>query len=181
MNRHGSWWYLILISGSLLYAATSVHWRITTPPLRSRIIRASDRRLAPDLEFKGQNGEPILLSRFSGKTVLLNFWATWCKPCEVELPWLSALAQSFPKDRFALVGVAMDDDGWTKVQPYTDSHAITYEIVLGDKNVTDKLGGLSGLPTSLLIDADGKIAAVFRGAISQEVYQRSIIELMAQK
>ncbi len=122
-----------------------------------------DRKRAPDFTLKDADGRAVRLSDYRGKVVLLDFWATWCGPCKIEIPWFIDL-QRRNKDRgFEVLGVAMDDDGWESVKPFLAEHGVNYRIVLGNDQTAQTYGGVDALPTSFLIDQAGYIAAVHVG------------------
>jgi thiol-disulfide isomerase/thioredoxin len=77
---------------------------------------AKDRKTALDFALKDAKGAEVKLSGYKGKVVLLNFWATWCGPCKVEIPWFSEFEKKYQNRGFAALGVAMDDDDWTSVR-----------------------------------------------------------------
>jgi peroxiredoxin len=120
--------------------------------------QSSTRKLAPDFTLHDANGQSIKLSDYRGKVVLLNFWATWCGPCQIEIPWFIEFEQQFKSKGFEVVGVSMDEDGWKAVKPYIAERKINYRILLGDETVSQLYGGLDALPTTFLIDRDGKFA-----------------------
>lgn len=124
---------------------------------------AGDRKAAPDFALKDANGSTVRLSDYKGKVVLLDFWATWCGPCKIEIPWFMEFEQQLKDRGFAVLGVSMDEGGWDEVKPYIEQHKINYRILLGDDSVEQAYGGLDALPTTLLIDRSGKIAAVHVG------------------
>ena len=115
-------------------------------------------RHEPDVTFKDLQGKDVPLSGLKGKVVVINFWATWCEPCRVEIPWMIGFQQKYADKGFTLLGVAMDDEGKSVVEPYVqktqfdvDGKQMTmnYPIVLGNDDLSVKFGGLLGLPTSI--------------------------------
>src|SRR6201984_3188689 len=97
--------------------------------------------VAPDLTLKDLNGADVSLSDYKGKVVLLNFWATWCEPCRVEIPWLIDMQQKYSARGFTIIGVAMDEEGKSEVAPYVAKERfnvngqplpMSYPIVLGN-------------------------------------------------
>jgi cytochrome c biogenesis protein CcmG/thiol:disulfide interchange protein DsbE len=100
----------------------------------------------------------VKLSDYRGKVVLLNFWATWCGPCALEIPWFIEFEQQYKAKGFAVLGVSMDDDGWKVVKPYISEHKLNYRVLLGNDTVSQLYGGLDALPTTYIIDKAGKVA-----------------------
>lgn len=142
---------------------------------------ASKRNPAPDFEVKDANGQAFHLADYKGKVVLLNFWATWCGPCKVEIPWFIEFEKNYKDRGFAVVGVSLDDDGWDAVKPYIESRKMNYRVALGSMQIERLYGGGEGiqsLPTSFVIDRDGKIADVHVGLISRNDYQNELEELL---
>lgn len=122
-----------------------------------------DRKLAPDFSLKDSNGKPVKLSDFRGKVVVLDFWATWCGPCKVEIPWFIDFEKEFKDKGFAVLGVSMDEEGWEAVRPYMQERGINYRVMVGNDQVGSLYGGLDSLPTTFLIDREGRIAKVHIG------------------
>jgi cytochrome c biogenesis protein CcmG/thiol:disulfide interchange protein DsbE len=142
---------------------------------------------APDVTFKDLQGNDVKLASLKGKVVVVNFWATWCEPCQTEIPWLIAFQQKYADKGFTLLGVAMDEEGKSVVDPYVqktqftvDGHSMlmNYPIVLGDDDLASKFGGLLGLPTSLVISRDGKIAKRYIGIVSEADLDKEIQGLL---
>lgn len=123
----------------------------------------SSRKPAPDFTLKDANGAAAKLSDYKGKVVLLDFWATWCGPCKIEIPWFMEFEQTFKDRGFAVVGVSMDEDGWDAVKPYVQARKVNYRVLLGNDQVGELYGGVNSLPTTFLIDRSGRIAKVHIG------------------
>jgi thiol-disulfide isomerase/thioredoxin len=113
----------------------------------------------------GLDGMDATIAQYKGKVVLVNFWATWCQPCRVEIPWLIEFNQRYGPKGLVILGVSMDDGGKKVVEPFVKNQVfqvnghpgtMDYKIVLGNDNVADKFGGLLGLPTSFLYARDGR-------------------------
>jgi peroxiredoxin len=122
-----------------------------------------ERPVAPDFALKDADGKTVHLSDYKGKVVRLDFWATWCGPCKVEIPWFMEFEQQFKDKGFAVLGVSMDDDGWSAIKPYVQQLKINYRIVLGTDQVGDSYGGVDAMPTTFLIDRQGRIASTHVG------------------
>lgn len=140
----------------------------------------AERKRAPEFALKDADGRTVRLSDYRGKVVLLNFWATWCGPCKIEIPWFNEFQQQHRERGLVVLGISMDEEGWDVIKPFVTALKVNYRILLGDETVADLYGGVSSLPTSFLIDRQGKIASVHVGLVSKSVYEREIEELLAQ-
>lgn len=134
---------------------------------------------APDFTLTDATGATVKLSDQKGKVVLLNFWATWCGPCKVEIPWFMSFQQQYKDRNFTVLGVAFDDDGWTAVKPYIAEHKINYRVLVGNDALDKAYGGVESLPTTFLIGRDGRIASKHVGLVSKATYQEEISRLLA--
>jgi peroxiredoxin len=133
----------------------------------------------PSFNLKDGSGQVVRPADYKGKVVLLDFWATWCGPCKVEIPWFIDFERQFKDQGFAVVGVSMDEDGWNAIKPYAKSMQMNYRILLGNDDVSTAYGGLDALPTTLLIDRQGKIAAVHEGVtMGKEEFKNAIVQLL---
>ncbi len=139
----------------------------------------SQRKAAPDFSLKDANGKTVQLSDYRGKVVLLNFWATWCGPCKLEIPWFVEFERKHKDQGFAVVGISMDDDGWDAVRPFISQMGVNYRVLVGNDEVAQNYGGVDSLPTTFLIDRAGKIAAVHIGLVSKSSYEKDLEELFA--
>ena len=146
--------------------------------MAAAVKKEKDRRIAPDFTLKDAMGRPVKLSDYKGKVVLLNFWATWCGPCKIEIPWFIEFEQTFKDKGFAVLGVSMDEEGWDIVKPYLERSKINYRVLIGDDMTAQNYGGVDSLPTSFLLDKEGRIAATHIGLVSKSVYQNDINTLL---
>jgi len=133
---------------------------------------------APDFNLKDINGKPVKLSDFKGKVVLLNFWATWCGPCKLEIPWFMEFEKEFKDKGLVVIGLAMDDEGWEVVKPYIEEKKINYRIAVADEATANAYGGVESLPTTFIIDREGRKASVHVGLVSKSDYRNDIVQLL---
>ena len=137
-----------------------------------------ERHDAPDFALKDADGKVVHLSDYKGKVVLLDFWATWCGPCKIEIPWFMDL-QRKNKDRgFEVLGVSMDEEGWEVVKPFLADLGVNYRVVIGTDAAAQAYGGVDALPTTFLIDRAGKIAAVHVGLASRKDFVDGVEQLL---
>jgi cytochrome c biogenesis protein CcmG/thiol:disulfide interchange protein DsbE len=113
--------------------------------------------------------------------VLLDFWATWCTGCKEEMPWYVEFADKYKKTGLAVVGIAMDDEGWSVVKPFlAEKMKLNYPVVTGDNAMTKQFGGIKQLPVTLLIDRQGNIAYSHVGVVDKAKFESEIQELLAR-
>jgi cytochrome c biogenesis protein CcmG/thiol:disulfide interchange protein DsbE len=149
-----------------------------TQPSKPVVRDENQRKHAPDFALKDANGKLVHLADYKGKVVLLDFWATWCGPCKVEIPWFMDFQRKYKDRGFEVLGVSMDDDGWKAINPYVAMEKINYRVVLGDDTTGDLYGGLEALPTTFVIDRDGRIASVHVGLVNKKDFQDAIEKLL---
>src|SRR5438128_6377752 len=110
---------------------------------------------APGFELETLDGKTVKLADFRGKAVLVNFWATWCGPCKIEMPWLVELQKEYGPQGFQIVGVAMDDASTEEIAKFAQQMGVNYAVLLGKEAVGQSYSGVGVLPTTFFIDRDG--------------------------
>jgi len=177
---------LVIIAVVAVIAATYLADRATRQPkngVAKVTLSNAAAKPAPDVTLKDLDGKDLSLAQYKGKVVLVNFWATWCEPCQVEIPWLIEMQQKYAARGFTVLGIAMDEEGASVVTPWVKKERfdvngsksqMNYPIVIGDDAAADKFGGLLGYPTSVLINRDGKVVKRITGIISYDEISKSI-------
>jgi len=112
---------------------------------------------APDFSLESLDGKSLRLSDLKGKAVLLNFWATWCSPCKIEMPWFVDLQRQYGPQGLQIVGVAMDDASKEDIAKFAKDMGVNYPILIGKESVGDLYGGVPALPETFFIGRNGKI------------------------
>jgi cytochrome c biogenesis protein CcmG/thiol:disulfide interchange protein DsbE len=148
--------------------------------VRVSVIPQNARKLAPDFVLNDASGRPVQLASFKGKIVLLNFWATWCGGCKVEIPWFIDFQRTYSKRGFQVLGVSFDDDGWKLVRPYIAAKHVNYPVTIGNSHLAALYGGVQALPVSYIIDKAGRIASTHLGVVSKSDYQAEIEKLLTE-
>src|SRR6266849_7525294 len=142
---------------------------------------------APTVTLKELNDKDVTLQQYKGEVVLVNFWATWCEPCKVEIPWMIEFQKKYSGRGFTILGVSMDEDGKKAVQPFLDKErfdvngqqeAMNYPIVFGNDSIAGKFGGVMGLPTSMLFTRDGKKVRTIAGLVNHDDLSKVIEGLL---
>ena len=128
--------------------------------------------------LKDMNGVDVKLASFKGKVILINFWATWCPPCQKEIPDLVDLQQQYSKD-LVVLGISIDDP-LEKLKPYATAKHVNYPMLMGKdrQDVEDAYGPFFGIPVSVFIDRDGKIWKRHSGAATREQFESEIKALL---
>jgi peroxiredoxin len=134
---------------------------------------------APAFDLATLDGRRVKLSDYRGKAVLLNFWATWCSPCKVEMPWFVDLQKKYGNDGLVILGVAMDDSEPPKIAQFANEMGVNYPVLLGTDKVSEDYGNVEFLPTSFYIDRDGKIVGKGTGLLGRGEIEENIRKALA--
>jgi peroxiredoxin len=132
---------------------------------------------APDFLVKDIRGNTFRLSDLKGKVVVLDFWATWCGHCQEEIPWFIDIYNRYKAQGLEVVGVSMDEETEV-VKPFAERYRMNYHVVLGNDSVAGLFGGIYGLPTTFIIDRDGKIRGKHMGLVKRSTIEESVQKLL---
>jgi thiol-disulfide isomerase/thioredoxin len=140
-------------------------------------------KVAPDFSLVTLDGKPAKLSDFRGKAVLLNFWATWCEPCKIEMPWFVDFQKQYGPQGLQIVGVAMDDADTKDIAKFAQDMHVDYPILVGKdderESIANAYGGVQFLPETLYLDRDGKILNKMFGLVNRSEIEDNIKKAMA--
>ena len=134
---------------------------------------------APDFTLQSIHGETIRLSDFRGKAVLLNFWATWCAPCRIEMPWFVEMQDRYAAEGLQVVGVAMDDASPDDIEKFASELGVNYPILVGEETVGNAYGGVQFLPSTFYIGRDGKMLDKVFGLKTKNEIEENINKTLA--
>ena len=138
---------------------------------------ASNPQPIPPFLLRDLDGQVVSTAGWHGKVVLLNFWATWCPPCRDEIPEMIELQKRF-KDKLQIVGVSMDDSPPDEVRQFAEEMKIDYPIVMGSRTLSGEYGGVPALPTTFVVNTDGRIVQKHEGIYPIDVYDSEIRSLL---
>jgi peroxiredoxin len=164
---------------SFSYAQQDVH---------AALVTAADRKLAPAFHLPAADGKLVQISDFHGKVVLINFWATSCGGCVLEIPSFIDIEKKYGGHGFTALGISADipyeglksaDEAWTKVRPFVAQHNVNYPIVMGNDAIIGAFG-FPSYPATYLVDKSGRIAATYVGVVSKEDVEANITKLLAE-
>ncbi len=133
---------------------------------------------APDFELPTLDGRKVKLSDYRGKAVLLDFWATWCPPCKVEMPWFADLQKRYASQGLVVLGVAMDDSSADKIAEFASEMGVNYPVLLGNDQVSDEYGDVQYLPTNFYIGRDGVILQKMTGLVDNQEVEKAVKEAL---
>jgi thiol-disulfide isomerase/thioredoxin len=131
--------------------------------------------VAPDFSLKSvPDGKTVTLSSLRGKAVVVNFWATWCGPCKIEMPWLVDLQKKYGDQGLQIVGITKDDSNEATIAKFTQKMGVNYTVLVGNQQVVDSYGGVVGLPTSFFVNRSGKVVHEIVGLDSESKFEAAI-------
>ncbi|MEG8946441.1 peroxiredoxin family protein [Rosettibacter firmus] len=134
--------------------------------------------LAPDFALPTTDGKVLRLSDYRGKVVIIDFWATWCPPCRKGIPDLIDIKKKYGSKGVEIIGVSVDTDTKPEVIPFIKEKGINYPVVYGNQNVYMQYGGIRAIPTTFVIDKEGKIVASYEGLVPKVTYENHIKKIL---
>lgn len=133
---------------------------------------------APDFNLPTTDGKMLRLSDYRGKVVIIDFWATWCPPCRKGIPDLIDIKKKYGPKGVEIIGVSVDTDTKNEVIPFIKEKGINYPVVYGNQNVYMQYGGIRAIPTTFVIDKEGKIVASYEGLVPKVTYENHIKKIL---
>ena len=172
---------MLIALGMALLATTylllgSSETRQAPAPTSYAIPPAEVSGVAPGFTLVDMNGRSVSLADFKGKVVILDFWATWCPPCKREIPDFIKLQSEYGSKGLQIVGIALDQPN--KVQAFVKDNGMNYPVLLGTDEVAANYGGVEAIPTTFIIDKNGKIVKNYEGFRSKETFESQIKKLL---
>jgi peroxiredoxin len=171
---------------ALVFATTSARGQ---QGAHATVVSQASRQTAPAFQLADSSGTNKQVTDYRGKVVLLNFWATACGGCKLEIPWLIELESAHKSDSFTVVGVSMDtsyegsksaDEAWSRVKPFVLDHKLNYPVLMGDATLITSYK-MGAVPATYLIDKQGRIAATYSGVIDKSDVDSNINKLLAEQ
>lgn len=163
--------------GYLIVPAVLITLSCSKAERRSPEIRTSQRsNQAPDFALPSVGGDTVRLSDFRGKVVIVDFWATWCQPCRMEIPDFIAMYDEYKDKGLVIVGVALDVPD--RVRAFAQSNGMNYPVVFGNQEVANQWGGIQGIPTTFIVDQEGNIVDRAVGYRSRAYFESKIKPLL---
>jgi thiol-disulfide isomerase/thioredoxin len=164
-------------SGGFQVRPQSATPNLVTPP--APVIPAIRGKPAAAFELPDIKGQTRKLADFHGKVLLVNFWATWCGPCLIELPWFVDFQKQYGPQGFEVIAISLDEDAAKVVPPFVEKHKFgTLTILLGEEKTPELFGGLLGLPTTFMVDRNGNYYSKHQGLVSKEDVESDILDLL---
>jgi cytochrome c biogenesis protein CcmG/thiol:disulfide interchange protein DsbE len=167
---------LYTISTAILLAFALAIPAVPAVPRKNTLLN----KPAPALARASVDDQRVDLSALRGRVVLLNFWATWCAPCQVEMPRFIEWQSKYQSDGLSIIGVSMDDDS-APVKSFVHKRGLNYPVVLGDEKLGLAYGGILGLPVTYLIDRNGIVRARYEGETHLAAMETAIRRLLRKR
>jgi peroxiredoxin len=172
-NKYPMWivWLLALIVAIIIFYMISPT-SVQHPSSTSSTTNAE----APSFTLSDIDGHSVSLSNYGGKVIILDFWAPWCPPCRREIPDFISLQNQYASQGLQIIGIGLDQPN--NVASFVQEHGINYPVVVGSNAITNLYGGISGIPTTFVIDRRGNIINKFEGFTNRSIFEEEIKKLL---
>ena len=172
----------VLIVGGIAVAWMSVSQPQTEQAAPAMPMAGNDmaNAMAPDFALPDLEAKTVKLSDFDGQVRIVDFWATWCPPCRKEIPHFQALHEQYGENGLTIIGISLDQNGAEAVIPFGQKMKMTYTSVIGNPEVAQAYGGIQYIPTTFIIDKQGKIYKKYVGYTDMATLEGDVKTLMAQ-
>ena len=181
MKKNGAYWWPLAVILSCVLAVGGCSRTNAPDATDTSYIDTVTAPLAPGFNLRDLNGGNQQLSDYSGKVVILNFWATWCPPCRVEIPSFNSIQDSIGTGAVQFLGIALDDGGDSVVRQWIVSHPVSYPILLPDNSVMKAYGPLNSIPATFFIDKKGRLRSSIVGTRPKDYLVNVIDSLLSEK
>ncbi len=171
---------------ALILAATACRKKEDPPPV-PKVVTAADISTLPKLgpapawTLQDINGKTVTLAELKGKVVVLDFWATWCGPCRMEIPGYIEMTKKYAADGLVIVGASTDQGGPEVVKPFADKMGINYLLVMADEATVVAYGANEAIPTTIIIDREGQVRHRKVGAEEPSEYEPKVLAILREK
>jgi peroxiredoxin len=173
----GSRWFNVVEVALWVMVAGAVAFRLMPTP---KAVAVAEKGSAPDFTVRTLNAGKVSLSDLRGRVVLVNFWATWCPPCRLEIPGFERVYQEYEGKGFTVVGLSTDEAGPGVVSSFIQQNGVTYPIGMATEEMRRLYGGVDALPESFLLDRTGHVRKMVEGIFSEATLRRELDQLLAE-
>jgi thiol-disulfide isomerase/thioredoxin len=181
-KKQRSWLYTGFFFGVilLLFVVNNINSEPEQGPYPPNYVPASQKSsaVAPDFTLPTVDGKQLKLSDYKGKVVIVDFWATWCPPCRKGIPDLIELKKKYGAKGFEVIGISLDTETKNQVPGFVKNNGMNYPVVYGNQNVTQLYGGIEAIPTTFVIDKQGKIVATYQGLVPAATFENHLKKLL---
>jgi peroxiredoxin len=178
LDRRHKLAFLLAIIAVVVAIFAAIHRRPKRPGTLSISITSHEPDPSiPIVTLTDLSGRTINTAGLRGKVVVINFWAVWCGPCAAEVPQFVALQQKYQSHGLQIIGVSIDDSE-SELRDFYRRHNMNYPVIPGDERIAESYGGILGLPTTLIIDRDGRIQKKLTGTTDFATLEQEIVHML---